>query len=60
MAALARPGHPCHCLSLDEEHKVARKIGGTDILSRVQSLLIAPESLSSPGNLLLPVIVVVR
>ena len=50
MAALARPGHLCHFLSLDEEHNLAREIGGTDILSRVQSLLKAPESLSSPGN----------
>ena len=39
--------------NLDEEHELARGVGGADNPLRVQSPLKAPEPLSSPGNLLL-------
>ena len=39
--------------NLDEEHELARGVGGADNSLRVQSPLKAPEPLSSPGHLLL-------
>ena len=40
-------------VNLDEEHELARGIGGADNSICVQSPLKAPEPLSSPGHLLL-------
>ena len=39
--------------NLDEEHELARGVGGADNPLWVQSPLKAPEPLSSPGHLLL-------